>query len=73
MRCWFSGRIPAFQAGDKGSIPLRRTKKFAKLYLAAPVVKWISHRSSEPLFWVRILAGALKILLKTKLNIKVVF
>ncbi len=24
----------------------------------APVVKWISQRSSEPLFWVRILAGA---------------
>lgn len=27
-------------------------------YGNAPVVKWISHRSSEPLFWVRILAGA---------------
>lgn len=24
----------------------------------APVVKWISHRSSEPLLWVRILPGA---------------
>ncbi len=24
----------------------------------APVVKWISQRSSEPLFWVRVLAGA---------------
>ena len=26
MRCWFSGRMPAFQAGDKSSILLRRTK-----------------------------------------------
>ena len=26
MRCWFSGRIPAFQAGDKSSILLRRTE-----------------------------------------------
>lgn len=26
MRCWFSGRMSAFQAEDKGSIPLRRTK-----------------------------------------------
>lgn len=25
-RCWFSGRMPAFQAGDKSSILLRRTK-----------------------------------------------
>lgn len=25
MRCWFSGRMPAFQAGDKSSILLRRT------------------------------------------------
>ena len=28
--------------------------------LHAPVVKWISQRSSKPLFWVRILAGAQK-------------
>lgn len=27
MRDWFSGRIPAFQAGDKSSILLSRTKK----------------------------------------------
>ena len=26
MRCWFSGRMPAFQAGDKSSILLRRTE-----------------------------------------------
>ncbi len=26
LRCWFSGRMPAFQAGDKSSILLRRTK-----------------------------------------------
>ena len=38
MRCWFSGRMPAFQAGDKSSILLRRTEyekqnlKFCFLY-----------------------------------------
>ncbi len=33
LRCWFSGRIPAFQAGDKGSIPLRRTNKNKNLLI----------------------------------------
>lgn len=28
MRCWFSGRMPAFQAGDKSSILLRRTHTY---------------------------------------------
>ena len=29
-----------------------------KFIYNAPMVKWISQRSSEPLFWVRILVGA---------------
>ena len=37
--------------------PLDMRQKF--IY-NAPMVKWISQRSSEPLFWVRILAGAQK-------------
>ncbi len=38
LRDWFSGRIPAFQAGDKGSIPLSRTKK-ATAYSAIALSK----------------------------------
>ena len=33
--------------------------------IIAPVVKWISQRSSEPLLWVRILPGAQKVSLET--------
>ena len=40
MRCWFSGRIPAFQAGDKGSIPLRRTKIMRKIWKIFRIYFW---------------------------------
>ena len=31
------------------------------LFLCAPVVKWISQLTSDQLFWVRVLAGALEV------------
>ena len=40
MRCWFSGRMPAFQAGDKSSILLRRTnmQKIKKYFFLLLVI-----------------------------------
>ena len=32
LRCWFSGRIVACNAGDRGSIPRQRKTMFLKKY-----------------------------------------
>lgn len=63
MRAWFNGRTSPCQGLGPGSIPGVRTFFDLTLILEyysviAPVVKWISHRSSEPLLWVRFLPGA---------------
>jgi hypothetical protein len=38
MRVWFNGRIPGFQPGDTGSIPVTRTMNKSYILLVAALV-----------------------------------
>ena len=60
LRAWFSGRTGPCQGSDGSPILPARTPKSFIQYKFAPMVKWISQRSSEPLLWVRVLLGAQK-------------
>lgn len=61
LRAWFSGRTGPCQGSDGSPILPARTPNSFINHLSAPMVKWISQRSSEPLLWVRVLLGAQKI------------